>query len=353
LDWLNVDLSFAWPAVALLLPLPWLAWRYLQPRSDLQSSALRLPIDADWVPKSSSARQSQASRFDLLWMVAVWLLLILALSRPQLLGPPVAIERSGRDLMLAVDTSDSMAEADFELLGQRVDRLTAVQAIAGDFIRERSEDRVGLILFGDIPYLQSPLTFDHASLVQLLNEAFVGIAGARTAIGDSIAMAVKTLQKQPTESRVLILLTDGTNTSGTLMPDAATKLAKDIGLKIYTIGIGQDPDPTTQQRLRDLMSGSSYADQFFNRFALGNPIDEETLQMIADETGGQYFRARETKELSQIYQEIDELEQRTESGQFLRREKDLFFWPAALSLLMLTSFLLTRHTRFNWRQPGA
>jgi len=342
------DFTFAWPAVLLLLPLPWLARRYMPASGQDQPGQLRLPVQSTWLPQQ--VKQTQATpRLDLVWLSICWLLLILALTRPQLLGPAMPVAQVGRDLMMAVDTSQSMLEEDFVINNQAVNRLTAVQAIAGKFIEERAQDRIGLILFGDIPYLQSPLTFDHTSLRILLSEAFAGMAGGRTAIGDSIGMAVKTLQNQPAESRVLILLTDGENTSGELSPEAAVKLAQEIDLKIYTIGIGQDPGTQMNNHLNSLFGGQAPLSNFFNMQNAPAPIDEESLKMIADATKGRYFRARETKELRKIYDMIDALETREDDSEFVRPAEDLFHWPLFACTLMLLIYLSERHTQINWR----
>lgn len=346
--WNVSDIVIAWPGVLLLLPLPWLARRYLSPIGKGGTGQLRLPIQAKWIPEHQ-VEVPDTQILDLVWLTITWLLLILALCRPQILGPIMPVEQAGRDLMLAVDTSQSMLERDFEIQGQAVDRLTAVQAIAGKFIEERPQDRIGLILFGDIPYLQSPLTFDHTSLNILLQEAFAGMAGGRTAIGDSIGMAVKTLQDQPAESRVLILLTDGENTSGQLTPEEATKLAQEIDLKIYTIGVGQDPPDLMNRGFGDLLGNQSSLRQLLAMQGQAAPIDETTLKAIAEATNGQYFRARETEELREIYNLINKLERRKDESDFIRPSKDLFHWPLLLSIIMLLIYLSERHTQINWR----
>ena len=342
------ELHFAWPGMLLLLPLPWIARRYLRPTGNTQAGQLRLPIEAEFVPHEVK-QTDPTDKLDLVWLSITWILLIIAMCRPQFLGEPLPMTQSGRDLMLAVDTSQSMLEQDFEVNGQIVDRLQAVQAIASKFIEERKQDRLGLILFGDIPYLQSPLTFDHTSLTILLNEAFAGMAGTRTAIGDTIGMAVKTLQHQPAESRVLILLTDGENTAGELTPENAVKLAQEIVLKIYSIGIGLDPNEKMNPRLKQLF-GQSPFNSFFSMANSTGAIDEETLKMIADETGGQYYRAKETDQLRDIYNKIDELEKREEEdASFIRPSKDVFFWPLLGTVLMILIYLSERHTQINWR----
>jgi len=235
--------------------------------------------------------------------------------RPQWVGEPVALPLSGRDLMLAVDLSDSMKQRDMQIDGLRVNRLQAVQAIAGTFIEQREGDRLGLILFGSEAYLQSPLTLDRRTVGTLLDEAVIGIAGPRTAIGNAIALAVKRLQNRQGQDKVLILLTDGENNAGNIAPQQALQAANKIGLKIYTIGIGA--------------TAAGQAGFFSRR----SGVDERALQDIASQTNGQYFRARNTDELAQIYSLIDQLETVEEEVRSLRPTRELYFWPASLALL--------------------
>ena len=169
-----------------------------------------------------------------------WALLCLAAARPEWVGEPIEIPVSGRDLMIAVDLSESMRETDFMLAGRAVDRLTATKAVARDFIERRVGDRLGLILFGQQAYLHVPLTFDRATVLTLLDEAVIGLAGRQTAIGDALGLAVKRLRDQDTPHKVLILLTDGQNTAGEVEPLRAAELAAAAGLRIYTVGIGAD-----------------------------------------------------------------------------------------------------------------
>ena len=243
-----------------------------------------------------------------------------ATARPQWLGEPVELPVSGRDLLLAVDLSGSMQTKDFYLGGETVDRLTALKAVAGKFIQRRVGDRLGLILFGDQPYVQVPLTFDRRTVQQLLNEAAIGLAGQRTSIGDVIGLAVKRLKKGQGSRQVLILLTDGANTAGQLTPLKGAELAAAEGLKIYTIGIGAEA-----------MEVRSF---FFSRTI--NPsadLDEKTLTAIARKTGGRYFRARDTDQLAKIYAELDQLEPVEHDHDVYRPISELYPWPLGLALI--------------------
>jgi Ca-activated chloride channel family protein len=318
-------IQFAWPWVFALVPLPWLVRWLLSPAEPVRGAALRVPLLSEFARTSSSAQLGYGSW--LLWLAVVaWLLLLTASSRPQWLGEAVALPVSGRDLMLAVDLSESMREKDFQIQGQWVDRLTASKWVAYDFIERREGDRLGLVLFGQQAYLQTPLTFDRVTVLTLLNEAQIGLAGQATAIGDAIGLAIKRLRAHPEGNRVLILMTDGANTAGEVEPLQAAELAAREGLTVYTIGIGAD-----EMVVRDFFGAR-----------LVNPsadLDEETLQVIADKTGGQYFRARDTADLENIYLLLDELEPVERDPQMFRPVTALYQWPLAAALLLITVLL--------------
>ena len=256
------------------------------------------------------------------WLaVLAWLLLVLAASRPQWLGEAVSMPLSGRDLMLAVDLSDSMRTADFRIEGEQVNRLQATKQVASRFIERRRGDRLGLILFGTRAYLQAPLTFDNQTVIRLLRESALGLAGERTAIGDAIGLAIKRLDLESESSRVLVLMTDGANTAGEVAPQKAAQLAADRGLKIYTIGIGADQDIET----------SWFGIRRRNPSA---QLDEESLRAIAQVSGGRYFRARDSEELEQIYRELDALEPMPRDSEKLRPASALFVWPLGIALAL-------------------
>jgi Ca-activated chloride channel family protein len=245
----------------------------------------------------------------------------MACTRPQWLGEPIEQAVSGRDLMMAVDLSGSMEVQDFFINKQTVDRLTAIKYVASDFINRRVGDRIGLILFGTQAYLQTPLTFDRKTVMTLLNESAIGLAGDNTAIGDAIGLAIKRLKNQPDNSRVLILLTDGANTAGEVTPLKAAELAEANHLKIYTIGVGAD----------EMIVRSFFGSRKVNPSA---DLDENTLVKIAESTGGRYFRARNADELNNIYMLLDKLEPIEKDKQFFRPRSELYYWPLALALLL-------------------
>jgi Ca-activated chloride channel family protein len=253
----------------------------------------------------------------------IWCLLVSSAARPQWVGDPIALPLTGRDILIAIDVSGSMETPDFNIKGQQVNRLDVVKTTAGEFIQRREGDNLGLILFGTQAYLQTPLTFDRATVKAMLDDATIGLAGKDTAIGDAIGLAVKRLRDNNIEHRILILLTDGANTSGEVDPLKAAELAASEGLKIYTIGIGAD----------SMQVGASFlfGPQTINP---SRDLDEKTLKTIADSTGGKYFRARDTQGLEDIYSRLDELEPRESDSEFFRPTQSLFYWPLGLALLL-------------------
>ncbi len=330
-------IHFVWPWAFVLLPLPWFVYRFFPPALAAEEAAL-------WVPNLSPFAEVQyqhgrrKGKWQLFLALFCWLLLVGATARPQWLGDPIDLPVSGRDLLLAVDLSGSMQTEDFYLGGKRVDRLTALKAVADQFIQQRVGDRVGLILFGDQPYVQAPLTFDRQTVEQLLDESAIGLAGQKTAIGDAIGLAVKRLKAGKGKEQVLILLTDGANTAGQLAPLKAADLAAAEGLKIYTIGIGAET-----------MKVDGF---FFSRTV--NPsadLDEKTLTAIAQKTGGHYFRARDTDQLAKIYAELDRLEPVERDHEVYRPITELYPWPLGLALFASLLLLLLSQLpqRSAWR----
>ncbi len=313
--------QFEWPLVLLALPLPVLIYYLLPMRSQYRQAALRVPALDDFRLGTTAPAEIRPRRWRQLLSLLAWVLLVLASSRPQWLGETVATPLSGRDLMMAVDLSDSMRTADFKIEGDQVNRLQATKRVASKFIERRRGDRLGLILFGSQAYLQAPLTFDSKTVNRLLREAAIGLAGERTAIGDAIGLALKRLDLESDNSRVLILMTDGANTAGEVTPIKAAQLAAERDLKIYTIGIGADEQiETTWFGLR--------------RVNPSTQLDEKTLREIARVSGGAYFRARDSEELEKIYRLLDELEPMPRDRQNLRAVEELFVWPLALALLL-------------------
>lgn len=309
-----------WPWLLAALPMP-LVLRWLLPvHQAVEQAALKVPFLDDFADGETVVVSQK--KYPLWLAIAAWCLLVLACARPQWLGEPIEQAVSGRDLMLAVDLSGSMEAQDFFINKDPVDRLTAAKFVAGDFINRRVGDRIGLILFGSQAYLQTPLTFDRKTVMTLLNESALGLAGDNTAIGDAIGLAVKRLGQQPENSRVLILMTDGANTAGEVSPLKAAELAKAKKLKIYTIGIGAD----------EMIVRSLFGNRKVNPSA---DLDEDALVKIAETTGGKYFRARNTDELNNIYMLLDQLEPIEKDKQYYRPRSELYYGPLALALLLV------------------
>ncbi len=298
--------SLAWPWVLLALPLPLILRALLPEARGLLQAGLRVPTLASFETLRDRSATEQLFNWRAWVAVVAWLLLVVAAARPERIGDELDVPVSGRNLMLAVDLSGSMDQKDFELGNRRVDRLTATKAVASDFIERREGDRIGLILFGERAYLQVPLTLDRKTVNVLLMEAFIGLAGEKTAIGDAITLAVRRVYEQQKEEgdQVLVLLTDGANTAGEVEPLKAAELAQQVGLRIYTIGIGAE-----QLEVASLVGGR-------RRINPSADLDEETLTRIAELTGGRYFRATDTASLQDIYRLVDELEpvEEPESG---------------------------------------
>ncbi len=326
-----MNLEFAWPWLFAALPLPLLA--LLLPRAaNTTPAALRFPFYRA-LQGNLQGHTRPRSRLRLVLATLTWLLLVLAAARPQLIGETVHLPVTGRSLMLAVDLSGSMQNEDMQIGRQQVDRLTAVKQVAGEFIKKRKGDRIGLILFGDQAYLQAPLTFDRKTVITLLDEAQIGLAGQKTAIGDAIGLAIKRLSKEPARNRVLILLTDGANTAGSIDPLKAADLAASEGVRIYTIGIGGG----------EMLVRTPFGVQRITH----SDLDEDTLKAIAGKTGGRFFRARDTAQLAKIYDLLDRIEPVSKDEQTWRPVDELYAWPLGAALLL--SVLIALSAAFNWR----
>ncbi|MDA8965686.1 VWA domain-containing protein [Pseudomonadales bacterium] len=321
-----MTLQLTWPL--LLLPLPILIYLYL-PAVNEQSAALRVPFFA--AIKSLETQRKGSARTDwarLMGLIILWVSLVIACCRPVIIGESIALPTSARDLLLAVDISGSMDERDMLIQRTPATRIQMVKHVLSGFIDRRSGDRIGLVLFADHAYLQAPLTFDTNTVKQLLLEAQLGFAGQKTAIGDAIGVSIKRLIERPAESRTLILLTDGANNSGSVTPLEAGQLAAEQGVKIYTIGIG------SEKTTRGGIFGRSL------RRNLSADLDEETLTLIAEQSGGRYFRATSPEQLEAIYAELDLLEPVEQNEQSFRPVKELFYWPLSLALAAILALLL-------------
>ena len=328
-----MTLAFPWVLVLALLPLA-LLWRRRAARP-VQAPVLPLGHWFTDMPGVSTHSAKSPVWLRLLTLLG-WLLLVLALARPQVVGEARQLPTTGRDLMLVVDISPSMDEPDMVRQGRRINRLQAVKQVLAEFIDQRRGDRLGLILFGSQAYVQAPLTFDRTTVNILLQEAGLGMAGNTTAIGDAVGLAVKRLRERPLEQRVAIVLTDGANTAGEITPDKASELAQASAVRLYTIGIGACADSA----ITGLLQRNPSRD-----------LDEALLTRMAQQTGGQYFRARNLAELGGIYASINQLEPALQEGQFYRPVREYYVWPAALAITLWLFALLFRRYQKLRQQP--
>jgi Ca-activated chloride channel family protein len=315
------ELVWVWPWLLLALPLPLLIYRFAPARSVASGLALRVPDLSRFAMDRAHTKRVRIDPLALVLLMMMWCALLLAAARPQALGEPIDVATEGRDLLLAIDISPSMETDDIVIGNRRSTRIAVVREVARAFVEGRSGDRLGLVLFGSLAYVQTPLTTDHATVQHFIGEAVTGLAGDATAIGDAIGLSVKRLRERPDAARVLVLLTDGQNSAGSLAPLQAAELAAENGIRIHAIGIGGE---RRNRGLFGLMGG-------------GQEIDEATLTRLAEATGGQYFRARTRDDLAAVYAEIDRLEPSEDPGERLRPIKELHVWPlsAALVLSML------------------
>jgi len=320
------EFSYWW--VFLLLPLPLLVRYFLSPKKQAFTQV--------WIPLAQGLQQQKTVTKNSFLSTVVpwilWVLLLATIAKPVWFGEPIRIQQQSRDMILSLDLSGSMQEEDMPLNNQRVDRLTLVKSIVKDFVKERQGDRLGLILFADHAYLQTPLTFDVDTVSTMVDETEIGLVGNRTAIGESIAMAIKRFVENKNEQRVLILLTDGANTSGTIKPIEAAKQAAKNNIKIYTIGIGAD----------SMIKRGFFGDQRVNPSA---DLDEDALTEIATLTNGQYFRARNQDDLQKIYDTINKLQPVDSAFLEFRPEKNLFYWPLSVAIIILLIVVISLKLR--------
>lgn len=308
----------------LLLPLPYLVRRWLKP-VERNRFSLEVPL----LNRSQySSHNFATSRHDLvrfcLWLF--WILLVIASSRPFWVGEPVSRTESGRDLMLAVDISGSMSEADMTVNQLTASRIDVLKIVVESFLERREGDRIGLILFGTNAYTFVPLTFDLETLKALLRDISTGLAGRHTAIGDAIGLSVKAMRVQEARHKVLILVTDGTSTAGFEDPVLAARAAFDQGLTIYTIGVGSDAESLSR----------TYG---VSSIPAGTAMNEPVLRQIAAVTGGEYFRATNTEALEAIYLDLDQLEPVEHEYQSHRPRTELFYYPLLLGISFLLAYL--------------
>ncbi len=310
----------------LFLLLPVFVWVELKrKRGFIFYSSLKL------LDKENRQKEKFFVWIPLILKCAALALLIFALARPQLADVKTEVSSEGVDILLTIDTSGSMQALDFKINGEEVDRLMAVKKVVSDFIKNRLSDRIGMVVFGDMAYTQTPLTLDYDVLLNFLDQVEIGAAGDATAIGDAIALSVKRLKDLPGKSKIIILLTDGRSNAGRITPEKAAEIAAEYGVKIYTIGVGsRGPVPFPERTFFGIRHVLVQLD-----------IDEEALQRIAEKTGGQYFRATDTEALKKIYETIDKLEKSEAKVTHYREYQELFryFLGAAFAFLLCEMIL--------------
>jgi Ca-activated chloride channel family protein len=286
------------------------------------------------------ARRSRSRIGNWVWLFAVFgaALMIAGLARPQRGHSRTEVTANGIDIVLVLDVSGSMQALDFLIDNQRVNRIEVVKSVVGKFIEERPNDRIGIIAFAGSPYLVSPITLDHDWLQQNLERVAIGGVDDGTAIGSAIAAAVNRLRATPAKSKVVILLTDGMNNTGKISPLAAAEAARALGVKVYTIGVGvrgKAPVPVRDEagNMRLVMAQVD--------------VDEKTLQTVADQTGGKFYRATDTDSLKKIYEQINRLETSAQTVQKFENYDELYAWALIPALAILGFSFLLQHTRYR------
>jgi Ca-activated chloride channel family protein len=319
-------LQFAYPWLFLLLPLPFLI-HHLVPALREPRHAVRVPF-LDLLSRLAGQKASSGAaifrRLRIQWLHAalVWIALIVAVARPLWMDDPVIREMPMRDLLVAVDLSGSMDTRDFiDSSGESSDRLTAAKQVLGEFLSRREGDRVGLIFFGSAAFVQAPFTEDLEVVAQLMDEAQVRMLGPKTMLGDAIGVAINLFERSEVEDRVLIVLTDGNDTGSLVPPERAAEIARDNGVTIYTIAMG-DPQAAGEQAL-----------------------DEEALTAIAATTGGEYFHADNRQELESIYDTLDQLNPKQVEVLSYRPQYEMYYWPLAFGLVLSILFFAVTELR--------
>ncbi|RYI16104.1 MAG: VWA domain-containing protein [Acetobacteraceae bacterium] len=303
-----LTLAYPWALAFLALPLlvRWMFPEHREPRQGLVVPFLGRLADQSGRKPSEGAVVMRGGWLRGIWLALAWASIVVAIARPQWIEPPLTKDVPMRDLLLAVDLSGSMETKDFRnAQGKTVDRLTAVKEVLDDFLMKRKGDRVGLIFFGSAPFVQAPFTSDLAVCRELLDEAQVKMAGPQTAFGDALGLAITVFDRSTVKDRVLIALTDGNDTASKVPPANAAQIAKDKGIIIHTISVG-DPKAAGEDAL-----------------------DEVALKAVASASGGTYAHAGDRAELDAIYKKIDALETRKVNTVTHRPRRDVYWWPLA------------------------
>lgn len=312
-----------YPWLLALLPFPILIWWLLPPYRE-ETASIRLPFFQEVAQASGLAPTRGAVIPKTNWLEKLiapvcWALVVLALARPQYVDPPIQKVQPARDLLLALDLSQSMDTRDFKNpAGELIPRVEAVRGVVTDFVKRRTADRIGMIVFGDAPYPEAPFTLDHVTVELMIANALPGMAGPRTALGDAIGLAIKMFADSKAQEKVLVVLTDGNDTASKMPTDRAADIAKQNGIRIHTVGIG-NPDASGEDKL-----------------------DTSALQKIAATTGGRYFFGQDQNQLEQIYATLDRITPSNATTLSWRPRRELFQYPlgTALGLLIVYHLLM-------------
>ncbi|WP_194757316.1 VWA domain-containing protein [Aliidiomarina indica] len=326
-------LEFAWPLLFWLLPLPLLV-RFLLPRIQRTAAAIWMPQARYLAPEYEAKAGGHWARWILPSLI--WIALVSAAAQPRWVGDPIALNPEAREIMIALDLSGSMQMDDMERNGRAVTRLEAAHSILADFIRRRTGDRIGLIVYADSAHVYVPITSDLETVATMAEEAFIGLAGQRTALGDAIALSIRYFLERESQERVVLMLTDGMINTGQINAEQALQLARNHDVRIHTIGIGSD-EVTVQ---------GIFGERRLNPSA---DLDEIFLNELARATGGEYFRARSSSEMERIYELIDRLEPIANDEQYLRPQRSLVHYPVSVALLALVLMLLPSPRQFGGR----
>jgi Ca-activated chloride channel homolog len=310
-----------YPWLLALLPLPILIWWLLPPYREERAS-IRLPFFREVAHASGLAPMRGAVIPKTNWLEKLlapvcWTLIVFALARPQYVDPPITKVQPARDLLLALDLSQSMDTNDFKTPGgELITRFEAVRSVVTDFVKRRTADRIGMIVFGDAPYPEAPFTLDHVTVETMIANALPGMAGPRTALGDAIGLAIKMFADSNAPEKVLIVLTDGNDTASKMPTDRAADIARQNGIRVHTVGIG-NPDATGEEKL-----------------------DTLALQKISATTGGQYFFGQDQSQLEQIYATLDRITPSNAITLSWRPRRELFQYPLGAALVLLIAYHL-------------
>ena len=327
-------LQFAYPWMFLLLPLPlvihWLAPPHQEPRLAVNVPFMHVLVRLTGGATEAGAVITRRRPLQFVQIVLAWLAIVAAAARPLWLGEPVVRELPMRDLLVALDLSGSMETRDFtDASGATAERLTAAKEVLDQFLSRRNGDRVGLVFFGSAAFVQAPFTDDLDVVRELLDEAQVRMLGPRTVLGDAIGMSIPLFERSEVDERVLIALTDGNDTGSLVPPTRAAEIARDQGVRIFTIAMG-DPQAAGEQAL-----------------------DEVTLKAVADATGGGYYHADDRAQLEEVYAELDRLTPRQVETQSYRPELELYHWPLGFAVVLSLLYFGAVELRSRLRRTDA